>query len=197
MLSPFKHVKINGHFSVVLKKSNQESFEVTGVSEDNIVSRVDKDTLFITVNPNANTNDGKLTLQYKEMRSLKTEHVNSLSSENIIDDKNFSLTAIDNKTVRLDFRSDVLQIALAGAGSHEFGGKTNSLHLSLDGSGFTDALKLNCASSNVRLNGSGKIHFDPGENFMGSVDGDGEIAYKRVPKAQMITHGSDHVKMLN
>ena len=90
--------------------------------------------------------------------------------------------------------TDSLSIAISGAASGSFAGRSDNLSITVSGSGSLDAVDLRAKRATIVVSGAGEVTVNANEELNARVSGVGTIWYVGSPKLQSKVSGVGSVK---
>jgi hypothetical protein len=158
-------VIINGSFDVNYYRKKKSSAKISAYS--NLLP-------FVKVSIKNNTLYLKMDKSYSTQKPIVVDIFSPILT---------SITVHGASNVRLNsIRADNFKIHLVGSGDIIANGKTNTLNVSVSGSGDVEIKKLISKNATVDLTGSADIEVTAQENLKVSISGSGDVTYYGNPQ---------------
>lgn len=155
-----------------IQVKNLEAFSISGSAELDCESIVSEEKAFEI------STSGSGRIRINALKSL---------------DLNVSSSGSGNYDIRL-IETNKLRASISGSGNYRFAGIAKAVHLHISGSGEIEAADLASKTSEVHINGSGRITTQVSDQLDVHINGSGEIIYSGDPQINHSISGSGKVR---
>jgi hypothetical protein len=191
----FDEVIFAGRGDLILSKGSGHRMEIEaddGVNLENVITRVKEGTLHIEYMQD----EDKLLdiyprirvyLTYRQLKSIGTEGIVNVSSEETIRSGYFSFQAegMGDNVLTLDVEN--LEASIAGTANLKLSGRAYRKFLELNGTGLLDAFDLETRIAEAEVNGTGTVYLHATEKMVIDANGFGaKIRYRGNPAQKLI-----------
>lgn len=182
-IKPFRYIKLNGVFSVVLKQGEKEALRID--TDENIqsyiVSTVVNDTLILTMKENVSIDKMKkieVFITVNNLERLENRGVGELTCDGVLKLNELNVICEGVGATALNLHADKLTIDSKVVGSLTLKGTVTNAVINHSGMGIIDAFDLKTESMNLTADGVGAANIFASKQLKINASGLGNINYK-------------------
>lgn len=183
-LKSFHEVKAGQGIDVYLKRGEEESarVEADGISAERVLTDVYSGRLRIHLEKGRyNNHSVKVYVTYKNIDGISASSASNITSLNVIEADNISLSASSAGDIEVEVRADEVDASASSAGDIELSGSVNYLEVSASSAGGVDAYDLKSNKVYARSSSGGGIKVNAKEEINARSSSGGSIRYRGNP----------------
>lgn len=184
-LQPFDAISVTGNIEVILQKGDAEKavVEVFGIPEDELNIRVSGEELKLSIlNSLFYKNEKiKVTVYYKNLRSIRGHAGAKISSTEVIETDKLIARATSGADVRLEIQVNALEGTANEGGILQLKGKTESQEAVANTGGQYRAFDLESQRTYARASTGGEVEVVALQSLDANANLGGEVEYKGNP----------------
>lgn len=198
-VSGYNEIEIGGAFKVILVQGSTEGVTVDACAEmmKNVITKVEGSTLKIyTEGKNNSCNDMKLTISFKQLKSIDCSGSIHLTSSAPLKFDQLDLESSGASKTDLELSASKLDVDISGSGHTTLKGSANNVELDISGSGKLIASSLEATNYDINISGAGSADISVSTNLDVDVSGAGIVKYKGDPKVKKEISGAGKVEKI-
>jgi hypothetical protein len=199
-VSGFDKVILSGLGDITLIQADQESLMIE--AEDNVITHITTEvrdgTLHIGFDRKAivPTKPVKFNLTMKEVRSIESQGVSNVETEEInTDTLNVGISGTGNINIH-SLKADQLTANISGAGNFTADGQVTGQKISMSGAGNFDGEDMQSSTAKVVISGLGRVVVWATDTLDVNISGTGGVDYYGNPQISQQISGLGRLKQL-
>ena len=197
-VAEFNGIDLNEPLDYIILQGDKGLVKIE--TDDNLMDKVKTEVkngvLMVDTRALSAASSLKITIQVKDLNSIKTASASTLTGQNTINSNDLKIDALGASEIKLEVNAAVLTTSLSGAARLTLSGNAEKHSIKASGAADLKAEDLKTSITDVKLSGASSARVDVADKLTGNVSGVSSLKYNNKP-AQVELDESEIVSIPN